>query len=101
MDDFFESQALTIVGKNCIAHGNTIEMAGWTDHLFAESGPDLIEGRLPGCDHLAGDDVGIDNRNAVLCEHVGDKGFAAGNAAGQANTKSGLSGRLSHSEHCV
>ncbi len=101
MDDFLQSMPLPVVGKNRLAHGGPIKMTRRIEYVFAKSRLDLIKRRLTGCDHLAGDDVCIDNRNAELREHVGDKGFAAGNASGQANTKWGLSGRLSHSEYCV
>ena len=101
MDDFLQSMPLSIVGKNRLAHGDPVKMTRRIEYVFAKSRLNLIKCRLTGCDHLAGDNVGIDNRNAELREHVGDKGLAAGNAAGQANTKWGVSGRLSHSDYCV
>lgn len=101
MEDFLESKTLTIVGKNRLAHGGPVKMASRIDYVLAKLRLDLIKRRLSGCDHLAGDDVGIYDRNAEVREHIGDKGLAAGNATGQADTKWGLSGRLSHSEQYV
>jgi hypothetical protein len=101
MEEFLQSKTFTIVGKNRFAHGGPVKVASRIDYVFAKSRLDLIKCRLTGCDHLAGDDVGIYDRHAEFGEHIGNKGFAAGNATGQANSKWGLSGRLSHSEHYV
>jgi hypothetical protein len=101
MENFLQSKTLTIVGKNRLAHGGPVKMASRIDYVLAKSRLDLIKRRLSGCDNLSRNDVGIDNRYTQLLEDVCDKGLAAGNATGQADTKWGLSGRLSHSEQCV
>jgi len=101
MEDFLQSKTLTIVGKNRLAHGGPVKMASRIDYVLAKSCLDLIKRRLSGCDNFSRNYVGIDNRYTQLLENVSDKGLAAGNATGQADTKWGLSGLLSHSEQCV
>jgi len=101
MENLLQSMPLPVVGKNRLAHGGPVKMTSRIESVFANSRLDLIECRPTRCDHLAGDDVGIYDRNAEFGEHIGDKGFAAGNATGQANSKWGLTGRLSHSEYRV
>lgn len=101
MENSLESLAIIFVGEHDLAHGGTIEIAGGIDHALAEARLNLVKCRLPRRDDLAGDNVGIDNRSAEVGEQVSDKGLAAGDTAGQADTQWDLSGRSSHSEHYV
>jgi hypothetical protein len=97
----FEIMARSLILENYAAHRRSVQMSGWSDHFVSKADAYIAQSRLSRRDYLAGDNIGIDNRNAEIGEHVSHKGLAAGNATGQADTKWGLSGLLSHSEQCV
>ena len=101
MEDSLKSPALASIGKDHPAQGGPVTMPGRIDYLVAKACRNFIQRRLPGCDDFSGNDVGIDDRDAEFGKHLGNQGFAAGNAAGQTDAKWGLSGRASHSEQYV
>jgi len=57
------------------------------EHAVAEGRHDLRERRLPGLDHLACDQVRVDDRDPERGEAVGDRGLAARDAAVRATRK--------------
>jgi hypothetical protein len=70
-----------------VTHGLPVQAAISRDSLLAEGRGNFFERWLTGLDHFPGDDVRIDNRNAKVRKHIGNGRFAAGNAAGQADTQ--------------
>src|SRR5690606_5941980 len=85
VQDAFERLAPVVVPENHIAQLAAVEAPVRADDAGAELARDLLEGRLPGLDELPCDHVGIDHRHASLGEALGDHGFAARDAAGEAD----------------
>ncbi len=101
MQDCLEFAPRVIVRKYERAHCGPVEVARRFDHMVAETRPDLIERRLTGRNDLAGDDIGVDNGDAEIGEHAGDRGFPAGNATGQPDAERGVWTRDAHLSESV
>ena len=101
MQNGLKIQSGLIVRENGLAHGRTIEVARRIDHRIPEAFANFEKGRLTAGHNLARDHIGIDDRYAALGKQIGDRGFAAGDTAGQANTQRGLVLFSRHSEQRV
>ena len=101
MKDALEFCPFGVVGKDDAPYDRPVQPAMFVDHGVAESSPDSVECRRAGCDHLSCDHIRIDDRDAKFGEKIRDGGFAAGNAAGEADPECrftpGRDGRISRS----
>src|SRR3569832_391612 len=69
------------------------EGAVWSQHLVAETRGDVVQSVAAGRHEVARYYVGIDNRHAELFEIMGHGGFAAADAAGEADDEHAASVR--------
>ncbi len=83
----FETRARSRVGEDELTQRAAIEAAVGTKISLAESLDDTGEERRSGGRDLACDDVGIDDGHAEGGKQARDGGFAAGDAAGQADAE--------------
>lgn len=77
------------MGENDFAQGTAIELAVASNDVVTEVFLDFGKCECSGLDDLAGDDVGIDNGNAVGFESVGGGGFTTADTTGEANNEHG------------
>ena len=97
----FEIEARVLIREYDFTHRGTIQTASGVDHALAETISNLVERGLSGLNHIASDDIGVDDGNSKLGKYLGDGGLAAGDATGQADTQWTLFGRSCHSEHQI
>ena len=91
MSDGLEKLPILRAGEHPITHSPPIQPAGLIQHLGSECGDDLRECRRAWLHDVSGKLIRIDNGHAEIGEEVGDGGFAAGDAAGEADDE-GLGG---------
>lgn len=84
MEDGFELLALLRIGKDGFGDFDSAQLACLVDNFGAEGGDNLLESRLAGFDELAGQVIGIDNREAMASEDGCGGGFAHAHATGEA-----------------
>jgi hypothetical protein len=82
----FEVEARFVTRENHFSHGRSIQMTRRIDSRFAKLRSYFFQRWFTRLNNFAGNNVRIDNRYAEFCEHVGNGRFAAGDAAGQANS---------------
>src|SRR5262249_26895249 len=81
--DAFESGARLRIGKDDPAERGPVERAVGSEHAFSERRHDLVEARRARLDHLARQQIGVDDHGAQLCEPPRDSALSASDAAGQ------------------
>lgn len=87
MQDFLQLVPGGLVPEYDLAHCGAIKIAIRPDDLVAECFADLIECGFTGLHNFPGNDVGVDDRHAEFGEYIGDRGLAACNATGQADSQ--------------
>lgn len=87
VQDGFKSCPAGFVRKDGIAHSAPVEPTLSVEKLWTEFPLDLPQSRLAWLDDLAGNDIGIYDRNAETGEVIGNDCLARGNATGQHDRK--------------
>jgi hypothetical protein len=87
-----ERSPLAFVRENELPHFCAIKKSLAVEYLVAERSTDLIERRCAFGDNVTGDDIGVDDRDAELCEKSGDGRLATGDAASEANAERSVRG---------
>src|SRR5258708_31457070 len=88
MDDGVQVVESGAVGKNNGAELCAVNVAArGHHHRLAEFVEDLVVGWLAGLDETVGQGVGVEYGEAQFAEHGGDGAFAAGGAAGEAESE--------------
>lgn len=85
MENGLQCVAFAAVGKDELAQGGAIKLASISHYLSAKGLDDLSQRWLARLHHLAGDEVGIDNRHAKSGKVPCRRTFATTDAAGKAN----------------
>ena len=83
VEDALEPLPLRRIGEDPAAEPLPIQASVPEDHLLAEGGGDLAQGRSARRDQIAGKLVGIDDWNALLGEVSRNGGLAAADTAGE------------------
>ena len=87
MHDGLESLPVSGSGEDEVAQASAVERSPGIEHLRPEGLDDAAKRRTSGCDDLARDLVGIDDRHAARREELRDGGLAARDAARESNAK--------------
>jgi hypothetical protein len=85
MQDRFEAPPFARVFEDDGSQGAAVELAGRSDDVVAECATHGVEAWLAGFDDFAGEQVGIYELCAELCEHRSDRRFAACDPAREAH----------------
>ena len=83
MEYFFERAARGGIGENAPGQFVATQPSVVADDFFAEKSLNFGQRGLARLDHLAGNNVGIDHRQAVVAKQICGGGFAHADAAGQ------------------
>ena len=87
VQDRLEDATCGRVGEDALAEARAVQASVGAEDPGTESLHHARERRPAGFDHLASNDVGVDQRRAAGDEQVGDGGLAAGDAAGQGDAE--------------
>ena len=85
MQDGFQALLRRGIGEDDGAHRGAVERAVGRHHAVAEAGADRRHRGAAGRGQFMGDGVGVDHRDAVRGEQVGNGALAAADAAGEAD----------------
>ncbi len=87
MEDGLQLFPFNGIGEDKGAQSGAIQLAVGGEYLFTKGAANLHQGGLTGLDHLARDDVGVDDRDVEFGEERADSGFAAADATGKADVQ--------------
>src|SRR6185503_1644808 len=83
VEDFFEFVALIGIGEYQPGEFLPAQLAVGADEIASKELHDLLKSRPPRFDHLTGNDIGIDNRNAMPLKQRRGGRFSHADAAGK------------------
>jgi hypothetical protein len=85
--DDVEAGELCVVVENDCGQLCAIDAIVWIEDGGAEFAEDFVVGRLAGLDEFVREGIGVENVEAEFAQHGGDRGFAGGDAACEAEAE--------------
>jgi hypothetical protein len=83
VEDTFQFLPSITIGKDSVSELIAMEAAIRSNHVGAKSVANFGKSGLAGFDDLAGEKVGIHDRNATIAKHRGRSGFSHAHAASE------------------